>query len=60
CMIVSLEGLRNVFQLVPLSSQDLITLAFVALIPFVEFELIKRIAPDLLIPESELKFQKIS
>ncbi|MEM2782035.1 MAG: cation-translocating P-type ATPase [Nitrososphaerota archaeon] len=60
CMIVSLEGLRNVFQLVPLSSQDLITLAFVALIPFVEFELIKHIAPDLLIPESELKFQKIS
>ncbi|MEM3066735.1 MAG: cation-translocating P-type ATPase [Nitrososphaerota archaeon] len=58
CMIVGLESLRNVFQLVPLAPQDFVTLALVATLPFAELELVKRLAPNFLIPESELEFQK--
>lgn len=57
CMIVSLDVLRNVFQLVPLSPQDLAVLAFSAILPFVELELVKRVVPNFLIPESELRAQ---
>ncbi|MCS7136672.1 MAG: cation-translocating P-type ATPase [Nitrososphaerota archaeon] len=55
-MIVNLESLRSAFQLVPLSPQDIVVLALSAALPFIEFELVKRVAPNLLIPESELKF----
>jgi len=55
CMIISLDVLRGVFQLVPLSSQDVAILAFSAILPFIELELVKRLAPNSLIPESELR-----
>ncbi len=58
CMIVGLEGLRSFFQLVPLSPQDFVTLTLAAALPFAEFELVKRVVPNFLIPESELRFQK--
>ncbi|PUA33032.1 MAG: hypothetical protein B9J98_02880 [Candidatus Terraquivivens tikiterensis] len=58
CMIAGLEGLRGIFQLTPLTPSDIVTLVLIAALPFAELELVKRLAPSLLIPESELEPRK--
>lgn len=57
-IILGLDGLRAAFKLVVPSAWDMATIAFVAAIPFIEFELIKHVVPRLLIPESELALIK--